>query len=612
MGTGEHPGAESAPPKSRVKVFAYFRDMRAKIVVLGLVAGLSAQFQAAALVIVVMLGKSLAGGHARYVGKLGPFRLHVSNMRLIALGVVAVLAAGVLDTAVSWFKSRMTTGWDFAHREQVIQEYLHADFQTQSAERLGTLALITGYVQRGASLLGAISGGIMSALSLLVYIGFALLIDYRAALLMVGAVAFLAVVLKPVMTRVKRYSQQLSAAMIVYNRDVTEATRMVRDLRVFDALTPLGEDLTATSRDLARLRQRTAFVNSQVSTIYTYLGMLIVLATLAVAQAAGSVDIVTLGAIALLLIRSMSYGQGLQGSYQNVVDGVPYLERLEALRDTYRARRTHDGTRVLEVVRTLELDDVRYSYDGQVDAVAGVSAEFHVGEVIGIVGPSGGGKSTLSQLLLRLREPTGGDIRIDGESARDFKLSSWYRHVSLVPQDPRLFHATVAENIALLDRKMTREHIVEAAKAAGIHDVIESLESGYDTPIGPAFRDLSGGQIQRVGIARALARGAQILVLDEPTSALDVHSEAVIQATLEGLRGHALVLIIAHRLSTLSICDRIMVIRDGEVETLATLSEASEQSDFFRRALEAGTLEITVDAAPAAPDVAPDNTPDNV
>ena len=156
-------------------------------------------------------------------------------------------------------------------------------------------------------------------------------------------------------------------------------------------------------------------------------------------------------------------------------------------------------------MRTLELDDVRYSYDGQVEAVAGVSAQFHVGEIIGIVGPSGGGKSTLSQLLLRLREPTGGDIRVDGESARDFKLSSWYRHVSLVPQDPRLFHATVAENIALLDRKMTREHIVDAATAAGIHDVIESLEHGYDTAIGPAFRDLSGGQIQRVGIARALA-----------------------------------------------------------------------------------------------------------
>ena len=133
--------------------------------------------------------------------------------------------------------------------------------------------------------------------------------------------------------------------------------------------------------------------------------------------------------------------------------------------------------------------------------------------------------------------------------------------------------------------------------------MIRSLDKGYDTRIGPAFRDLSGGQIQRIGIARALARGADILVLDEPTSALDVHSEAVIQATLESLRGHALVLIIAHRLSTLSICDRILVLRDGAVETIGTLADVSERSDFFRRALEAGTLEVVVDDRPV---VAPD------
>jgi ATP-binding cassette subfamily B protein len=593
------------PNMPRINVLSYYADVRAKILGLGILAGFSAQFQASALVIVVLLGKSLANGQKEVVGKIGPVPIHVANTRLVELGLIAVLAAFMLTTATTWIKTRMTTRWDFEHREQVINEYLRADYPTQSAERLGTLGLITGYVQRGSTLLGAIAGGLMSALSLVVYAGFALMIDYRAALLLAGSVAFMAIALRPVMKRIKVYSTALSGIMIDYNRDVTEATRMVRDLRVFDALTPLAEDLTESSRKLAGLRQRSAFINSMVSTVYQYVGMIIVLATLGIAQ--NSIDIVKLGTIALLLIRSMSYGSGLQGAYQNVIDGIPYLERLEVMRATYRSRETRDGTHVLESVRTLELDNVTYSYDGQVDAVAGVSAQFHVGEVIGIVGPSGGGKSTLSQLLLRLREPTGGDILVDGQSATDFKLSSWYRHVALVPQDPRLFHATVAENISLLDRKLTREQIIDAAKAAGMHDVIESLDQGYDTRVGPAFRDLSGGQIQRIGIARALVRGAHILVLDEPTSALDVHSESIIQSTLESLRGHALVVIIAHRLSTLSICDRIMVMRDGAVETLGTLAEAAEQSEFFRRALEAGTLEITIDDDPApAPDVTPD------
>ena len=163
-----------------------------------------------------------------------------------------------------------------------------------------------------------------------------------------------------------------------------------------------------------------------------------------------------------------------------------------------------------------------------------------------------------------------------------------------------LLHATVSENISFLDESITQEDVVTAATAANVDDVIEELDHGYDTLIGPAFRDLSGGQIQRVGIARALARGAQVLVLDEPTSALDVHSEAVIQATLETLRGHAMVLIIAHRLSTLSICDRILVLRAGRVETLGTLSDVSQRSDFFRRALDAGTLEVGVPDGPPA------------
>src|SRR5262249_21908362 len=263
-----------------------------------------------------------------------------------------------------------------------------------------------------------------------------------------------------------------------------------------------------------------------------------------------------------------------------------------------------DGTITLETIQRLDLQDVGFSYDGDVKALDDVSATLHLGEIVGIVGPSGSGKSTLSQLLLRLRQPTDGAIVVDGEPASDFTLSSWYRLVSLVPQDPLLFHATVADNIAFLDTTIKRADIIEAATAAGLHEVIEGLDKGYDTLIGPAFRDLSGGQIQRIGIARALVRKPKVLVLDEPTSALDVHSEGIIQSSLEALRGRVLVIVIAHRLSTLSICDRIMVLRQGKVETMGTLEDVSVNSDFFRRALDAGTLEISgTDQSPlASPD----------
>jgi ABC-type multidrug transport system fused ATPase/permease subunit len=394
------------------------------------------------------------------------------------------------------------------------------------------------------------------------------------------------------MTRTKRYSKALSTGLITYGQELTEATRMARDVRVFYAGDPIRARLTKLSRRLAKLRQRAGFINGITSPAYQYLALLLLVGALGVAQGVKSLDLTVFGAIALLLLRSMSFGQQLQNAYQSYIDCIPYVEKLENMRALYASHATRDGVVALEAVHRLDLEDLRYSYDGEVDALAGVSASFHVGEIVGIVGPSGSGKSTLSQLILRLREPTGGSISVNGTPVTEFTLASWYRHVSLVPQDPRLLHASVAENIAFLDPSITRDRVVEAAKSASVHDVIEMLERGYDTPVGPAFRDLSGGQIQRVGIARALARGADVLVLDEPTSALDIHSEAMIQATLESLRGHAMVLIIAHRLSTLSICDRILVLRDGEVETLGSLSDVSERSDFFRRALEAGTLEI--------------------
>jgi ABC-type multidrug transport system fused ATPase/permease subunit len=282
----------------------------------------------------------------------------------------------------------------------------------------------------------------------------------------------------------------------------------------------------------------------------------------------------------------------MQSSLQTIADSTPYLDHLDAMRETYATHRQADGTSQLEGVTTLQFDDVTFSYDDEVDAVSHLTARFDRGEIVGIVGPSGSGKSTFSQLLLRLREPTEGRILADGIDASELTLASWYRHVSLVPQDPRLLHGTIFENIAFFDPRIGEDVVERAARAAGIHDVIIGLSDGYSTTVGPAFRDLSGGQIQRIGIARALARGADVLVLDEPTSALDVHSEAKIQAALSSLRDTALVIVIAHRLSTLSICDRILVLNDGTIETIGTLEAVSQSSDFFRRAMDAGTLDI--------------------
>ncbi|HUI47970.1 MAG TPA: ABC transporter ATP-binding protein [Acidimicrobiia bacterium] len=592
-------------PTTSVKTLRYFRDQFGGIAWLGVLSLISAQFQAAALILIVPLGNAIAEGKRRYHGHLGPIQIHSSTGHIAMVAAGAVLVAATLDIWSAWDRSRIMTKWEYRLREQTVAEFLGSDYETQAAERLGTLGTLSGYVTRGTTALGALVSGLSAGVTILVFVFIAFLIDYRSALFLIGIVLVLSLLLRPVMSRTKKYSRAMSRMLVDYGREVTEATRMARDIRVFDATGPVGARLTRISASVARVREKSAFVSGVTSPVYQYTALLLIVGGLGVAQGIGTSDVAQFGAIALLLLRSMTFGQQIQNAYQTLLDCMPYVERLEEMRAIYTSHPAPDGTVPLERIHTLDFDQVRFSYDGEVEALAGVSASFPVGEIVGIVGPSGGGKSTLSQIVLRLRVPTAGSLTCNGEPASQYTLSSWYRHVSLVPQDPRLFHATVAENIAFLDPTISRDDVIEAAKAAGVHEVVETLDHKYDTLIGPAFRDLSGGQIQRIGIARALARGAEILVLDEPTSALDVHSEQVIQQTLEALRGRVLVMIIAHRLSTLSICDRILVLQAGKVETMGTLSEVSERSDFFRRALDAGTLEIGVGGTP--PIVSPDD-----
>jgi ABC-type multidrug transport system fused ATPase/permease subunit len=581
-----------------VRTFKYYRAEVHNIVWLGFVSLVSALFQTAALVLVVGLADAVSRGEHRYHGRLVLLRVDATIETLATVAAVSILCAAVLDIYMSWGRSRVMSKWEYRHRELVIGEYLGADYPTQATERLGTLGTLTSYVNRSSSALGAIVSGIGAALSIAIFFAAAVRIDYRAAMFLVGSVVFFSLLLRPLMRRTKIYAKALSATLIEYGRDVTEATRMARDVRVFKAHDAVGGMLKRKSRRVTKLRQRSAFVGGVTQPVYQYLGVLLVIGGLAVAPHLSTISVAEIGMIALLLLRSVSNGSSLQSSYQQFLDCMPYVGKLEDMRAVYRAHKTPDGNIPLETIQRLDLQEVGFSYDGEVKALDGVSATLHSGEIVGIVGPSGSGKSTLSQLLLRLRQPTSGAIVVDGEPAADFTLASWYRLVSLVPQDPLLLHATVAENIAFLDTTIKREDVVEAATAAGLHEVIESLEKGYETPIGPAFRDLSGGQIQRIGIARALVRKPKVLVLDEPTSALDVHSEGIIQSSLEALKGRVLVIIIAHRLSTLSICDRIMVLRQGKVETMGTLEDVSVRSDFFRRALDAGTLEIGLDQPP--------------
>ena len=202
-----------------------------------------------------------------------------------------------------------------------------------------------------------------------------------------------------------------------------------------------------------------------------------------------------------------------------------------------------------------------------------------------MVGPSGSGKSTLVQLLLALRPPTSGRVLAGGRDVRELSRSEWVRKVTFVPQQAHLIAGTVSDNIRFMRDDVSQEQIEAAAHFANLHSDVMGFAEGYERQVGEGGSHLSGGQQQRLIIARALVEDPDLLILDEPTSALDVRSEQLIRQTLNELRERMTIIIIAHRLSTLDVCDRIMVIQDGELRGFDTPQRLEMSSDFYREAL---------------------------
>lgn len=281
-----------------------------------------------------------------------------------------------------------------------------------------------------------------------------------------------------------------------------------------------------------------------------------------------------------LVIEQMAW---LSNTWANLQSAIGASERIFQVLEEPRELERAKGTIELKDVKgEIVFSNVSFTYTEE-EVLKGINIRIRAGEKVAIVGPTGAGKSTLVALLLRLYDPTEGDIFIDGHNLRDIKPSSLRKFMAAVPQETILFAGTVRENIAIGKLGASEEEIVQAAKLANAHDFIINLPQGYDTILGERGAQLSGGERQRIALARAFLRQPRILILDEATASLDSETELKIYEAMERLFKGRTAIIIAHRLSTIRSADRIIVLYDGKVVEEGTHEELLRKNGLYAR-----------------------------
>lgn len=578
---GPKPGVGA--PASRV-VLGLASKFRGRMSVLALVSFAGAALEAAFLVLLTTALLALTTRSETVGVPMAGISISLPTALATCAGAMVVrLVLALVGVRLSAdLASNVTT--DVRHR--LAGAYLATSWSVQQAEASGRLQeLLTSFVNRVNNAMTALTQGVTAALSLVGFLSMGVLVDPVATLAVIGGLGLLAAVLTPLRGRARRRSAAAARSNLEFASAVAELGALGQEMQTFGVHDQFRARIDGLTREAADAGRRVQVVSSSLSPVYTFLAYTAIVAGVASLGATGYDDLAGIGSVLLLMLRSLSYGQQLVNVSGQLAASRPFLERVNTTIAEYEVRRASNGPARPAHAAPIEARGLTYRYVADRPALHGLDFTIDRGEMVGVIGPSGSGKSTLAQILLGLRDPSSGVVTVDGMDLTSIDRSWWTGHMAFVPQDPQLLTGTVAENIRFFRTGITDEEVVVAAEQANIAGDVSRLPLQFDTHLGERGGMLSGGQRQRLAIARALVGRPNILVLDEPTSALDGESEALIRETLATLHGAITIVIIAHRMSSLDLCDRIMVLERGRITGFSAPETLRTTSGFYRQAL---------------------------
>jgi ABC-type multidrug transport system fused ATPase/permease subunit len=491
----------------------------------------------------------------------------------------------VFTVLYSYIAIRIQSGYERMTMDRLLKATLAADWPHLLKQKLGQLeTLIKIDVPRSGGMLQAVSMFIMLCASLLAYLLIAINISKTVTLIAFVFGSIVILLYKPLFSFARSLSNQISMLNVSIAHHINESIVGMKTIKALGAEKQVGLIGEQFFDRIRKLQLWLTVLRKITTESIQPLGVIFITGIIAFAFYRTSYNLGALAALIYLINRIFQYTQSVQSVLHDASSTLPYVENVTSyLEEAERAKeiRHAEGELPFHFNNLLSFQSVSFSYPNGRRALSSLSFDIKKGEMVGFIGPSGAGKTTVFDLLLRFLQPTSGKISIDGNDIRSITMPDWRKNISYVSQDVFILNDSVFNNIKFFDEAVTREAAERAAKMAQIYEFVDSLPEKFDTIVGERGGFLSAGQRQRIALARALARKPKVLLLDEATSALDNESEKKIQEAIDGLKGEITILVIAHRLSTVLSADKLLVLEESKITEEGNPRELLKDKDTY-------------------------------
>ena len=478
-----------------------------------------------------------------------------------------IFAKFTLGTIALWLQSGLTESVVVHQRLKITELYFGSTWEAQQDAPTGHLQhLLLGFSQEISGLLNSFNQGLSSMLSLMALIGVALFVDPFSTLIAGFALLILGIALSPIRKAIAQRSKRTASSQLDFAHGIAEYSSLGIAIQSYGVSEPVKQNLGRLLKVEGKARRKMEFTLQTITPVYIASAYIFILIALSIVSRNETMSLDKIGPVALLMLRGLTYGQSVYFflAMKRAMTGT--FEQLNSTMDFYSKNKLRTGREEVTGFNSLTFDGVTFSHKNGTEIIKNASFRMKHGEILGLSGESGSGKTTILELICGLRSPDHGCILINETNLELINLNSWQKNYSLVTQEPRLISGSATDNIKFFRNNISIEDIEKAAQdALYLSDSSTHLNNLEMHQIGEAGSQLSGGQKQRLSLARALASNPPLLLLDEPTASLDIESEEKICETLNNLRGKVSILIVSHSENVLKICDRVIYLEGNSI-----------------------------------------------